>query len=116
MLAILILAGLACGDTDPPPPPAPSTYQVTYEVTGSTYGVSVTYENDQGGTEQGDYEIPFKKTYTMDRGDFAYISAQNMDDSGSVTCKILIDGEDWRESTSQGAYVIASCDGLVGND
>lgn len=113
VLLALALAVLACGSESPP---APSSYQVTYEVTGTISGASVTYYNNQGGTEQGDYKIPFKKTYTMERGDFAYISAQNMDDSGSITCRILIDGEEWKKSTSQGAYVIASCDGTVGRE
>lgn len=111
IVLILILAALACGDTEPPP-----TYRVTYEVTGSASSVSVTLENDQGGTEQGEYALPFKETFTMERGDFAYISAQNQGESGSVTCRILIDGEEWRESTSEGAYVIASCDGTVGRE
>src|SRR4030065_2587653 len=90
-----------------------TSYQVTYEITGTAQkGVSLTYENAQGGTEQGTYKLPETIRFTMKYGDFAYISAQNEDDHGSVTCRILIDGVEWKKSTSTGAYVIASCSGL----
>lgn len=92
-----------------------SSYRVTYEVTGTSTRASLTYENDQGGTEQGDYQLPYRKNYTMKYDDFVYISVQNLKDYGSVTCRIYIDGEKWRESTSSGAYVIATCSGLVGD-
>jgi hypothetical protein len=92
-----------------------STYHVTYSVTGTAHGASVTYENAQGGTEQGTYALPWTISFTMKYGDFAYISAQNYWNKGSVTCTILLDGKTWKTSTSEGAYVIADCSGLVGH-
>jgi len=100
--------------SQPREPAQPATYGVTYEVE-CDHDFSVTYENDQGGTEQGDYSS-FKKYYEMERGDFAYISAQCMEENCDITCKIRVDGELWRESSSSGDYVIATCDGLVGGD
>jgi len=96
--------------------PIPSSYSVTYEISGSASSVSITLSNAQGGTEQGEYKVPFRKTYTMDRGAFAYISAQNQGEFGTVTCKILVGSTVWKESTSTGAYSIADCSGLVGSD
>lgn len=95
--------------------PIPSTFSVTYEITGSASAVSITLSNAQGGTEQGDYKVPFRKTYTMERGAFAYISAQNQGEYGTATCKILLGSTAWKESTSTGAYSIADCSGLVGS-
>lgn len=95
---------------------APTTYNVVYEVTGTSAGGSMTYFTDQGGTEQGDYGFPFRKNYTMSFGDFAYISVQNNYDLGSVTCKIFVNGVEWKSSTSSGSYVIATCSGSVGRD
>lgn len=93
---------------------APTTYKVMYEITGSAGSVSITLSNAQGGTEQGDYSLPFRVTISMHKGDFVYISAQNNGETGSVTCKIWVNGVVWKESTSAGAYVIADCSGSIG--
>jgi hypothetical protein len=99
------------------------TRTVAYDVTGTATGVSLTYTNGAGQTEQAsdkalpltskDTGEPFALLFEMRPGDFAYLSAQNTGDSGSVTCRILIDGKNFREATSDGAYVIASCHGSV---
>jgi len=97
---------------------APITYMVTYRVVGRP--ASLTYRNAQGNTEQKDVIIypgrPWQASYRMEYGDFAYISAQNQDDYGGVTCKILLNGEIWQEASSQGAYTIATCSGSVGRE
>lgn len=90
-----------------------STYRVTYEVTGTAHSASMTYNNEQGGTEQGDYNLPFRKNYTMEYDSFLYISAQNDGETGSVTCSIYVNGTKVKTSTSQGAYVIATCSGSL---
>ena len=56
------------------------------------------------------------QTYnTMGRGDFAYVSAQNQRDEGTIYCEIFVNGVSWKRSQSSGAYVIASCSGRVGD-
>ena len=50
---------------------------------------------------------------TMGCGAFVYISAQNQGESGSVKCRIEVDGVTLEQATSTGAYVIASCSGTV---
>ena len=75
----------------------------------------MTYVNDQGGTQQDSASVPWTKDYPdMGFGKFAYLSAQNQGDSGTVTCKILRDGKEWKTSTSTAPYGIASCSGSVG--
>jgi len=97
--------------------PATTSFSVTYEVSGSASKVDLTYNNAQNGTEQlGDKSIPWSKKYTMEFGDFMYISAQNQGETGSVTCKIKVDGVVVKQSTSSGAYVIATCSGSAGYD
>jgi hypothetical protein len=114
--AFSLLLGGSSSDTRVKSTSIPTTYSVKYEITGSTSSVSVTYQNAQGGSEQGDYKVPFNKSFSMSAGDFAYISAQNNNDKGDVTCKIFVNGNEWKESTSSGAYVIATCSGSVGYD
>lgn len=89
-------------------------FQVKYSVEGTARAVSITLQNSQGGTEQGDYKLPFSENFTMQAGSFAYISAQNLGERGSVTVKIFIDEILWKEASSSGAYKIASTSGIVG--
>jgi hypothetical protein len=90
------------------------TYRVTYVVTGSTNRASVTYSNSQDNTEQRDVLVPWEVTYTMAAGQFAYVSAQNDNDWGTIECVIELDGVAWEQAKSSGAYKIASCSGSVG--
>ena len=90
-----------------------TSFKVTYEITGTAKSVSVTYSNAQGGTEQGDYDTPFSSTFTFAPGGVAYISAQNLGQTGTVTCRIIVDGVVYKTSTSDGAFKIATCGGSI---
>jgi hypothetical protein len=92
---------------------------VLYEVEGTASVVAVTIEKPSG-TEQANVSVPLTNkggtrglTLKFERGDFVYISAQNQGESGTVTCRITVDGEVLSENTSSGAYSIASCKGSV---
>jgi hypothetical protein len=62
---------------------------VRYEVTGSATSVSLTYQNESGGTSQIDpADMPWTYSFTGHYGDFLYISAQNNGETGSVTVTI----------------------------
>jgi hypothetical protein len=93
-----------------------TNYQVTYEIGGTTNRASITYENEQGNIEQMDINVPWKKSMTVSYGQFLYISAQNDLESGSITCKIIVDGKEFKSAVSSGAYVIASCSGSAGRE
>jgi len=92
-------------------------HEVVYEVTGTASSVSITYQNESGGTAQQDsIGLPMTNKagqsgmhFKMDDGAFMYISAQNEGSTGSVTCTIKVDGKTVKTTTSQGAYVIATC-------
>lgn len=92
--------------------------EVLYEVEGTASSVSITIEAP-GGTQQGaDKAVPLTTqtgkrglTFFFEPGSFVYISAQNQDSSGSVTCRITVDGVVIAENTSSGGYTIATCKG-----
>lgn len=89
-------------------------YQVRYEVTGSASTVDITYQNEDGGTSQlSDVTLPWSLAFTGEALDFVYVSAQNQGETGTVTVTIYKDGEQFKTSTSSGAYVIASADGAL---
>jgi hypothetical protein len=121
-----IQAALPASDAPPPaevrappverPPrsaaaPAPAgSYKVTYRVRGTAGRVALTYRNREGATEQSTVGLPWQVSFDARRGNsFLYVSAQNQDAAGSVTCEILLGDETRSSSTVSGAYVIAEC-------
>jgi len=95
--------------------------KIVYEVTGTAPSASITITNAQGGTEMWNaVKLPFKygfsvpiKQSDLDFGYHAYISAQNQGSKGNVTVTIYVNEKKFKTSTSNGAYVIATADGLV---
>lgn len=119
---VLVLAGCeaatAIEPTATPRPTRMPDYAVVYRVTTDTVTqhVALTYRNAQENSEQqtgritgGDWESRF----TAEPGQFLYVSVQNRDDSGTVTCEILVDGRVIESATSRGGHVIATCSGSV---
>jgi len=83
-----------------------------YEVSGTAGDYSITCEGAPSGTVQysnvgSGWAYTWKQTGTR----WLYMSAQNNTDSGTVTVKIIRDGQVVAQQTSSGAYVIATVDG-----
>lgn len=101
-----------------PTPVEPTTHTVVYEVaadtaTGAGRTGSVTMQTSSG-TVQSTATLP--ATFNpgiLHSGDFVYVSVQNGQGAGSVTCRITVDGVAVSENTSSGGYTIASCQGTV---
>lgn len=85
-------------------PPAPVHHTVTYEVSGS--GADVTYGPAGSDLTGG---VPMSRTAPLRSPAYYAISAQ-LQGSGSVACKILVDGAVISQATAQGSYNIASCE------
>lgn len=89
---------------------------VTYRIskTGPTseysfHDASVTYETPTG-TQQGDVDDGWSRTFTFQPGDFVYVSVQN-GGSGSVSCTIEGSSGVISTNSSSGEFKIATCDG-----
>lgn len=117
-VGMLILASLACDDSGGIGSGGGGrSYSVRYRVMGTTDSASVTYNNEHGDTEQmSEVDVPWNKTIKAEPGQFLYISAQNNNDSGTIITRIEVDGVRYKESKSEGAYVIATCSGTAGGD
>jgi hypothetical protein len=87
-------------------------HQVQYRVDGA-YKASLTYRNATGGTDQITVKLPWELTFTGQPGQFAYLSAQNTEDWGSIECTILLDGIPVRRANANSPYGIASVSGTV---
>jgi hypothetical protein len=91
-----------------------SGYLVSYTVGGYATSVDVTYQSLNGSEQANGAPTPWQSSvYQMQKGDFVYVSAQNDDDSGSVTCEIQVDGHIAVTHTSTGAYAVATCSGRL---
>jgi len=100
-------------EPDPPAPPEPQEPALQYWVRSDCGEVSTTYATVDGGTEQRDFGngVVYEVDGGISSGTFLYISAQNQCDYGDVTVRIYKRGNIYRESTSSGAYVIATASG-----
>ncbi|WP_426303153.1 hypothetical protein [Arthrobacter sp. R-11] len=96
-----------------------STVTVLYEVEGTATGADVTLGSATGTVQGTGKAVPLTNkttgkrglTFMMPRGHFVYLSAQNTGGSGTITCRITVDGEIVSTNTSSGGYSIASCSG-----
>lgn len=118
--ALLTLLGGGLGgdrrernDVRPTDVPKIEVYDVKYRVTGSNLSADVTYRNSSGGTQQERVTIPWDCEFVAAPGYFAYISAQNRSDQGSIKVEILLNGVPVKQSESRGPYVIASASGEI---
>lgn len=122
-LALAALTGtLAIGSACTGVAAASGPHTVTYKVEGTATSTDITFSNPDGGTSQAsDKAVPLGNrttgtegiTGTFKSGSFLYISAQNGDSSGSITCIIEVDGVVMKTTTSSGGYTIATCSGRL---
>jgi len=88
--------------------------EVTYIVEGTAAKASVTYVNLSGVAEQiSEVTLPYEKTVTVNYGTSLSVVAQNLTDTGTITCRILINGNEVKSATSEGGYVVVSCADVV---
>lgn len=86
----------------------PETFVITYEVTGTTSSVKVSYTNETGGTQQETVSLPWNHKCFV-RGSFhAHIFAQNEEKKGTIRVRILLNDQEKKSSVSSGAFVIAT--------
>lgn len=89
---------------------------VVYTLTGTAPRASLT-ERTATGNEQRDARLPYRRAFTVEQGDFLYISAQikgnqtlsNPRGRLTATCKITVDGAVVSEAEAVGLSHIATC-------
>lgn len=111
----LIVALLSACETSGSSGGGGGTHTVRYEVTGDvTDQADMTFQNENGDTgQQGQQALPWTYSIQALEGDFLYISAQNDNDYGSVTCAIYVDGTLSESNVSSGAYAICTASGSL---
>ena len=108
-MAVGIITLTGCGGGDD----SPREYKVTYDVSGlnamaATPTALITLQSSSG-TYQITTKLPYKYgPVTRHAGDFLYVSAQNMNSTGSVFVSISADGKGIASGSSYSSYGIAT--------
>lgn len=94
-----------------------SLQEAVFSIEGTASSVDITLGVGNETSQQSGLAVPVTVggrqglRATAPPGTFLYIAAQNMGETGSVTCTITVDGTVISTTTSRGAYVIATCSG-----
>ncbi len=89
------------------------SHTVRYEVGGTAVEIGVTYRNASGALEQRDIQSAWSMEFQAQTGAFLALNARNKTTSGSVSCRILIDGVVFKEGESSGAFKFVDCSGVI---
>lgn len=116
MLSVVAATSAGCGVLSGGADSGAAT--VVYEVSGAAKARSITYSiggPDVGGNDADNkvreqaVELPWTKTVRMAGSlNVAVLNVQN-DSDGIITCKITVNGEVVKQTTSPGQYSIANC-------
>jgi len=89
-------------------------HTVVYKITGTSKKADLTYTTDGATTTEQSTEtaVPWTKTLKIKTSMPVYqVSAQNsINQKGSLTCVIEVDGKQVKTATAKGEAAIASCD------
>jgi len=117
---IIILVGvvsLGCSNTTTPnknsntvpTKSANNEPEVVYEITGTATRVDVMLNDDNGELEDhSNVAVGTKFTFDKYSNNYAFITAKNLGETGSVTVNIYHKGELVKSETREGSHVIAS--------
>jgi hypothetical protein len=107
VLALALLG--ACGESG-----GGKSHSMEYRVTGTARSINVTFRNAGGDiSQESERAVPWGYRFTVKEGQAVYVSAQNQESFGTVTCEIWLDGVQVKSSTSSGAYTICTAGGSV---
>jgi hypothetical protein len=101
---------------------ASASHTVVYSVTGAAQDADVTYStftNGTAGTEQSSSTpLPFTKTITVKGSkdslafnSFDLTATNGMNDTGTISCQLTVDGKTISSQTSSGSLASVNCSG-----
>jgi hypothetical protein len=120
-VVVIVAAILGAGGRSGSPLGALGAMQVRYTVTGTASGINITYRDGSGNIQQqNSLSVPLTAksggagiTFTINRGQFASIMAQNVGPTGTIDCAIEAGGQVINTGHASGGYAIASCSAIL---
>jgi hypothetical protein len=97
--------------------PSEGIIDVRYSVTGTAHDVTITYSAFGDGGSATDQEsasgLPWwKDVHISGRLKASSLTVTTGAAGGSVTCQVIVDGNQTRTSTATGRFAVASCNGF----
>ncbi|MEQ3541352.1 MmpS family transport accessory protein [Pseudonocardia tropica] len=89
---------------------APAAAQITYEVTGTGSGVTITFGRGTSVAQVSGAALPWERTSPA-AGEPTDYSVTAAGGSGELACRILVDGAVISEESADGDYSAVSCTG-----
>ncbi|MEN6299076.1 MAG: MmpS family transport accessory protein [Anaerolineaceae bacterium] len=94
--------------------PEQTTHELTYQVKGSSAVAVITYTREDGTTSQAEeYSIPWHLTINAKKSLIVVLTAGNPSQAGTIECKLILDGREWKSETASAPNDKVSCAGLV---
>lgn len=92
---------------------AKTTHAVTYEVGGSAADIAISYRNATNALVEANVAPPWSESFTAESLTRVVINARNRTNTGTVSCKIVVDGEVVTEGESSGAFKLVRCEFFI---
>jgi hypothetical protein len=108
----MIMVSACSSDSSSEPVDTSATVEVVYQILSEDMAsTEITYTYNGGNDVfRGVVDLPFKETFQMNVGDLVDLGAAT--DGGTATCRILVDGVKYRESTeTNGNFPV--CQGIL---
>ena len=95
-------------------PKTPGSHEVTFRITGNTSAAVITYTLEDGAqSAPQNVSVPWKKAIRYEQSLAVILTAGNPTQTGSISCVLLLDGEEWKKDTATSPSDKVSCAGIV---
>jgi hypothetical protein len=111
ILAILGYVGYLVFST----PSTPEQRTVTFRIEGTVGSARITYTDTDGHQTDATFvSIPWQPPSKLYRGGTqVFLTAGTAATSGTITCVILLDGQEWKRDSATGSEGKVACGGIV---
>lgn len=90
------------------------THQITYRVETTGGFALIVYTQFSGQNTRAEImTTPFNKTVSLPAGVEVFLTASNPSQTGTVSCKIILDNRDWKESKATHPVDSVACGGII---
>jgi hypothetical protein len=95
-------------------PSSPNEHTISFRVSGTTSTAVITHTTTDGkASEPFEVAVPWHKSVKFPKGSVVILTAGNPTQTGSIECRLTLDGKDWKHDTTNSPGDKVSCAGIV---
>jgi hypothetical protein len=92
----------------------PDGHTVSFRVGGTTSTAVITHTTTNGkASEPFEVAVPWHKNVKFSKGSVVILTAGNPTQTGSIECRLTLDGKDWKQDATNSPGDKVSCAGIV---